>query len=53
MQKWLENLRRNSFYRGKSLPALLFNIVFAELSLFVIGYLWFVQRTKILLCLFL
>ncbi len=54
MQKWLENLRRNSFYRGKSLPALLFNIVFAELSLFVIGYLWFVQRTKIpLLSLFL
>ncbi|NLC44126.1 MAG: restriction endonuclease [Clostridiales bacterium] len=47
MQKWLENLRRKNYYRGKSLPALLINLIFAELLLFVIGYLWFVQRTKI------
>ncbi len=47
MQKWLENLRRKGYYRGKSLPALLINLVFAELFLFIMGYLWFVQRTKI------
>ncbi|NLB42184.1 MAG: hypothetical protein GX815_07965, partial [Clostridiales bacterium] len=47
MQKWLKNLRRKGYYRGKSLPALLINLVFVEILLFVIGYLWFVQRTKI------
>jgi membrane protein implicated in regulation of membrane protease activity len=47
MQKWLENIRRRGYYRGKSLPALLINLIFAELLLFIIGYLWFVQRTKI------
>ena len=47
MKKWLEALRFSSYYRGSSLSALVMNLVFAEFVLFIAGYLWFVQRTKI------
>lgn len=47
MQKWLGSIRRYRYYRGSSLLAPIINLIFAELLLFVIGYLWFVQRTKI------
>lgn len=46
MQNWLETMRRNGYYRGKPLSALMMNLIFAELFLFIIGYLWFVQRTR-------
>lgn len=47
MQKWLDSIRRCRYYWGSSLLAPVINLIFAELLLFVIGYLWFVQRTKI------
>ena len=47
MKKWKDTIRRYRYYSGNSFLALIINMVFLELFLFVIGYLWFVQRTKI------
>lgn len=47
LKKWKDTIRRYRYYSGNSFLALIINMVFLELFLFVIGYLWFVQRTKI------
>ena len=47
MQKWLDSIRRYRYYRGSSLLIPVINLIFVQLLLLIIGYLWFVQRTKI------
>ena len=50
MRKWLDSIRRYRFYRDSSLLAPVINLVFIQALILIIGYLWFVQRTKIPLC---
>jgi hypothetical protein len=47
MRKWLDSIRRYRFYRDSSLLAPVINLVFIQALILIIGYLWFVQRTKI------
>ncbi len=47
MRKWLNSIRHYRFYRDSSLLAPIINLLFIQILLFIIGYLWFVQRTKI------
>ena len=47
MQKWLDSIRRWSYYRGSSLLAPVINLLVFQLVVLAAAYLWFVQRTKI------
>jgi len=48
-QKWKRNIKRNNYYRNSKISFLgrTMNLLLAELILFIIGYLWFIQKTKI------
>lgn len=50
MQKWLDSIRRWSYYRGSSLLAPVINLLVFQLVVLAAAYLWFVQRTKIPSC---